>query len=141
MIRPSLTCTCGRCMWLPYPRSKSPLSEPEWTPNEFLSREIVCPECGRTSAYTKRDVRWAEADGIDPVTGAEDAVCWYVETICREPQCELPIGFHWLTGGQSGQEEIRLRTVRLFEGGFFKNLLCGRGHPPGTRVPTVRRVG
>jgi hypothetical protein len=141
MIRPFLNCACGRCMWLPYPKSQPGVSEPEWTPKEFLSREVACPECGRTSGYSARDVRWAEGAAIDPVTGGEEVVCWYVETACNEHLCELPIGFHWLTGGQSGPEEIRFRALRLFERGFFKNLLCGRGHQPGTRIPGVRRVG
>lgn len=140
MIRPCLTCACGRCMWLPYPRSQPGLSGPEWTPKEFLSRELACPECGLASAYTVRDVRWAEGAEIDPISGG-DVVCWYIETVCCEQQCELPIGFHWLTGAHSGPEEVRFRTLRLFERGFFKNLLCGRGHAPGTRIPMVRRVG
>jgi hypothetical protein len=138
MIRPSLTCACGRCMWVPYPKSQPSLSEPEWAPKEFLSREVVCPECGRAAAYIARDVRWAEPD---PAIGSETAACWCIETVCGEPRCELPIVFHWLTGGQSGLEEIRFLTLRLFERGFFKNLQCGRGHSPGTRIPAVRRVG
>jgi hypothetical protein len=128
-------------MWLPYPKSQPGLSEPEWTPKELLSREVACPECGRASGYSARDVRWAEAEEIDPITGTEEVVCWRIETACKEQRCELPIGFHWLTGGESGPEEVRFRTLRLFERGFFKNLLCGRGHPPGTRIPEVRRVG
>ena len=141
MIRPSLTCLCGNRMLLPYPKSQPGLSGPEWTPNEFLSREVACSECGRASAYSKRDVRWAEVADAGPVTGIGEATCWYVETACNQELCELPIAFHWLAGGHSGPEEIRFLTLRLFERGFFKNLLCGRGHPPGTRVPTVRRVG
>lgn len=141
MIRPSLTCGCGCCMGLPYRRAQTGLSGPEWTPKEFLSRELACPECGRATTYSARDVRWAEAAEIDPMTGSGDIICWSIETFCDEQLCQLPIGFHWLTGGQSGPEEVRFRTLRLFEQGFFKNLLCGRGHPPGTRIPGVRRVG
>jgi hypothetical protein len=141
MIRPSLTCECGHCMWLPYPKPQSGLSAPEWTPKEFLLREVACPECGRASSYSARDVRWAEGAKIDPLTGRGGVVCWCIETGCNESRCELPVGFHWLTGGQSGPEEVRFRTLRLFEQGFFKNLQCGRGHPPGTRIPGVRRVG
>jgi hypothetical protein len=141
VIRPSLTCECGRRMWLPYRKSPAGLSEPEWTPKEFLTREIGCPECGRAFTYGVRDVRWVEGAEIDPITGAHEVSCWHVETVCNEQRCELPIQFHWLTGGNSGPEEIRFRTLRLFEREFFKNLLCGRGHQPGTRVPTVRRVG
>jgi len=141
MIRPSLTCACGHCMWLPYRKALPEMSGPEWTPKEFLSKEIACPECGRASTYSARDVRWAQAPDIDPTTGSGDFMCWCIETSCGEQLCELPIRFHWLTGAQSGPEEIRFRTVRLFEQGFFKSLLCGRGHPPGTRIPGVRRVG
>jgi hypothetical protein len=141
MIRPSLTCGCGRCMWLPYPKSQAGLNDPEWTPKELLSQEVACPECGRAASYTARDVRWAEGGEVDPITGSEEVVCWCIETACTEPLCQLPVSFHWLTGGQSGPEEVRFRTLRLFERGFFKNLLCGRGHPPGTRVPGVRRLG
>jgi hypothetical protein len=110
-------------------------------PKELLSREIACPECGRAYGYSARDVRWAEGAPIDPLTGSDEVACWWVETACNEPLCELPVGFHWLTGVESGPEEVRFRTLRLFERGFFKNLLCGRGHPPGTRIPAVRRVG
>jgi hypothetical protein len=141
MIRPSLTCTCGRCMWLPYRAAQPGLSGPEWTPKEFLSREVACPDCGQVSTYTVRDVRWADGPGITPATGSGEVFCWHVETACSEPLCQLPVGFHWLTDGQSGPEEVRFRTLRLFERGFFKNLLCGRGHLPGTRNPGVRRVG
>jgi hypothetical protein len=141
MIRPCLRCVCGRSMWLPYPKSQPGSSDPEWTPKEFLSQEIACGECGRASAYTARDVRWAEGAPIDPITGSDEAVCWCIETTCNEPQCELPVGFHWLTGGQSGPEEVRFLALRLFEREFFNSLLCGRGHPPGTRMPVARRVG
>src|SRR5579863_1446755 len=141
MIRPSLTCACGHCMWLPYRKALPEMSGPEWTPKEFLSKEIACPECGQASIYSARDVRWAQAPDIDPTTGSGDFMCWCIETSCGEQLCELPIRFHWLTGAQSGPEEIRFRTVRLFEQGFFKSLLCGLGHPPGTRIPGVRRVG
>jgi hypothetical protein len=140
MIRPSLTCSCGYCMLLPC-RGAQPDLNTEWTPKEFLSREVACPKCGRASAYTLRDVRWAEGEEIDPLTGTDETACWCIETVCKEQRCELPIGFHWLTGGQSGPEEVRFQTLRLFERGFFKNLLCGRGHPSGTRIPGVRRVG
>jgi hypothetical protein len=141
MIRPSLTCDCGCRMWLPYRESQPGLSEPGWAPKEFLSREMACPECGRTSPYGVRDVRWAEGAEVDPIAGGDEVGCWLIETVCNEPRCQLPIGFHWLTGGHSGPEEVRFRTLRLFERGFFKNLLCGRGHPPGTRIPGVRRIG
>ncbi|MFZ0285401.1 MAG: hypothetical protein WAL32_09235 [Terriglobales bacterium] len=141
MIRPSLTCECGHSLWLPYRTAQPAPSGPEWTPNEFLAREIACPECGRTSAYTLRDVRWAKGAEIDPAAGSGNFICWCVETSCNEPLCQLPVEFHWLTEGQSGPEEIRFRTLRLFESGFFKNLLCGRGHAPGTRIPGVRRIG
>lgn len=140
MIRPSLNCACGYCMWLPYANSQPGSSETEWTPKEFLSREVACPECGRAAVYSARDVRWAEGAEIDPLTGLENVTCWCIETACNEPLCELPIGFHWLTGGHSGPEAIRFRTLRLFERGFFKNLVCGRGHAPGTRIPAARRV-
>jgi len=126
-------------MWLPYPKSQPGLSEAEWTPKDFLSRDIACPECGRASAYTVRDVRWGA--GEDPIMGQESFACWSIDTVCNEQSCELAIGFHWLTGGQSGPEEIRFLTLRLFEREFFKNLRCGRGHLPGTRIPSVRRVG
>jgi hypothetical protein len=128
-------------MWLPYRKAQAGLSEPEWTPKEFLSQVVSCPECGRASIYTLKDVRWAEGAEIDLITDSGNVMCWCIETTCNEPLCQLPIGFHWLTDGQSGPEEIRFRTLRLFERGFFKNLLCGRGHPPGTRIPGVRRVG
>ena len=128
-------------MWLPYRKAQPRLSGPEWTPKEFLSLEVACPECGRASAYTARDVRWAEGAEIDPTTGGEDGTCWYIETSCIEQRCQMPIKFHWLTGRQGGPEEVRFRTLRLFEQGFFKNLLCGRGHPPGNRIPGVCRVG
>jgi hypothetical protein len=141
MIRPFLNCVCGFCLWLPYPKTKPGLSEPEWTPKEYLSREIACPTCGRASAYSARDVRWGEGGESDPITGTDEVACWYIETACKERLCQLPIGFHWLTGGQSGPEEVRFQTLRLFERTFFKNLLCGRGHPPGTRIPGVRRLG
>jgi hypothetical protein len=141
MIRPSLTCICGRCMWLPYRKAQPGLKEPEWTPKEFLSRDVACPECGRTSAYSARDVRWAQAPKTDPITASGDAICWFVETSCNEQLCQLPVGFHWLTGDESGPEEVRFRTRSLFERGFFKNPQCGRGHPPGARIPDVRRVG
>ncbi len=128
-------------MWLPYRTSKPGLRGPAWTPKEFLSREVACPECGQASAYSPRDVRWVEGAETDSITGGEDAICWCIETLCNEQLCEMPMSFHWLTGGHSGPEEIRFLALRLFERGFFKNLLCGRGHPPGTRVPGVGRVG
>jgi len=77
----------------------------------------------------------------DVSVGRELFTCWCVETVCNEQRCELPIGFHWLTGGRSGPEEVRFRTLRLIERGFFENLRCGRGHAPGTRIPVVHRVG
>jgi hypothetical protein len=126
-------------MWLPSPASAADFLKEPWTPKESLSREVACSECGRVSGYTVRDVRWGMSD--DPSVGQELFTCWCIETLCNELRCELPIGFHWLTGGQRGPEEIRFLTLRLFERRFFKNLLCGRGHPPGIRVPTVRRVG
>ena len=140
MIRPSLNCGCGFCLWLPYPASPGSQNEGDWTPKDFLSREIACPECGNTATYSARDVRWADAGTVEHAPGSDAAICWYIETVCDEPQCELAIGFHWLTGGQSGPEEVRFRTLRLFERGFFKNLVCGRGHRPGTRIPGARRV-
>ena len=139
MLRPHLTCECGKRMWLPSPTSAADFLKEPWTPKECLSREVACSECGRASVYTARDVRWGM--DYDPSVGHELFTCWYIETICNEQRCELPIGFHWLTSGQSGPEEIRFLTLRLFERGFFKNVLCGRGHPPGVRTPAVRRVG
>ena len=139
MLRPHLTCECGKYMWLPSPLSATDFLKEACTPKEVLSREVACPECGRASAYTARDVRWGMDDDVN--VGRELFTCWCVETVCNEQRCELPIGFHWLTGGQSGPEEVRFRTLRLIERGFFKNLRCGRGHAPGTRVPVVRRVG
>ena len=138
MIRPFVTCTCGRRMWLPYLKNTS---ETVWSAKEFLAREIVCPECGHVSHYVIRDVRWARGEEIDPVTGSTEVACWLIETGCNDPHCELTIGFHWLTAANSGPEEVRFRTLRLFERGFFKNLICGRGHHPGTKIPAVRRVG
>jgi hypothetical protein len=126
-------------MWLPSPTSAAAFLKEPWTPKEFLSREVACPECGRASIYTAREVRWDT--GHDPSIGNELFSCWCIETLCHEERCALPIGFHWLTSGQSGPEEIRFLTLRLFERGFFQNLLCGRGHRPGTRIPGVRRVG
>jgi len=140
MVRPWLTCTCGHSMPLPYSRfAEIRPSQSAWSPAEILSREVACPECGRASLYTSRDVRWQQTD-TGEVSG-QGVICWCIETGCNEPLCDLPVEFHFLADGERGAAEIRLSMLRLFEQGFFQKLICGRGHPPGkSRIRAVRRV-
>jgi hypothetical protein len=141
MVHPSLRCTCGHSMRLPYlsfPEIKP--SQSAWSPKEFLAREVACVECGRAALYATKDVHWDQV-AADQIAGL-GAICWCIETGCNEPLCELPIEFHLLTDAQKGMEEIRFLMRRLFERGFFQKLICGRGHPPGkSRIRAVRRVG
>jgi hypothetical protein len=110
-----------------------------WSPKDYLSREVACPECGRAATYTAKDVRWGN---VGPETSAPGSgLCWCIEAGCNESLCDLPIEFHLLTDAQKGTEEIRFLMLRLFERGFFQNLVCGRGHAPGkNKIRAVRRV-
>ena len=140
MVHPSLKCSCGNSMRLPYlsfPEIKP--SQSAWSPKEYLARDVACPACGETAMYATKDVRWDPA-APDQVAGP-NALCWCIESGCNEPLCDLPVEFHLLTDAQKGAEEIRFLMLRLFERGFFQKLICGRGHPPGkTRIRAVRRV-
>jgi len=140
MPSPSLRCACGYCMRLPYPRFPQ-VKPSQWAQARkgILSLEVGCPQCGRASLYTTRDVRW---DTPVPEGGAgHGAICWRIETGCDEQLCDLPVEFHLLTHWHTRAEEIRLLMLRLLERGFFKKLKCGRGHSPGSgRIRAVRRV-
>lgn len=141
MVHPSLKCSCGNSMRLPYlsfPEIKP--SQSAWSPKEYLSRDVACPACGSIALYATKDVHWDQA-ALDPGAATPGALCWCIETGCSEPLCNLPIEFHLLTDAQKGAEEIRFLMLRLFERGFFQNLICGRGHAPGkNKIRGVRRV-
>lgn len=127
-------------MYLPYPRFPE-VNPSQWARSRkgILSREVACPECGRTSFYTTRDIHWDRL-AAERISG-HGAICWRIETGCDEPLCDLPVEFHLLTHWQRSAEEIRLLMLRLLERRFFKELKCGRGHPPGkSRIRAVRRV-
>lgn len=127
-------------MRLPYPRF--PGSKPsQWarTREAILSREVACPECGRSALFKTKDLHW-KRPAAEQGSG-ENVICWCVETGCNEPLCELPVEFHILTDWHRRAEEIRLWMLRLFERGFFQKMKCGRGHPPGqSRIRGVRRI-
>ena len=139
MVHPFLKCACGNSMALPYPRFPEIKATQAWSPKGVLAREVACPECGRASLFTPRDVHW---DQVSPDgSSGLGVICWCIEAECNETLCDLPVEFHLLTDGQRGTEEVRLLMLRLFEGGFFRSLICGRGHPPAkTRIRAVRRV-
>jgi hypothetical protein len=131
---PSLMCSCGERIALPYRSLRGTESVQPYWPTDSETLILVCSGCGKLSSHLAGDIRF------DPehsrLQEEESTVFWRVELICEGKDCESPVVAHIRISEDASVGEIGNAVANADPAP-----VCGKGHSPKLGAyPSIQEV-